>query len=68
MILDQVQIRKLNVALDLIQDALYGHGSHTNKAVYLSVAGDYCNEIAEVERQKANLDREEKGGRNEIKS
>ena len=58
MISDERQIRKLQNARDLIQNALYGEGSHANQSVYLSVAGDYCKEIAGIEREKAKIDRE----------
>lgn len=57
MISDEQQIIRLQNARDLIQDVLYGEGPHVHQAVYLSVAGDYCKEIAEIEREKANIDR-----------
>jgi len=57
MISDKQQIRKLQNARDLIQDVLDGEGPHASQSVYLSVAGDYCHNIAEIERQKANIDR-----------
>ncbi len=58
MISDEQQVIRLQNARDLIQDVLHGDGSHANQAVYLSVAGNYYKEIAEIEREKANIDRE----------
>jgi hypothetical protein len=47
---------KLAEAMELIRYVLAGC-SHKNASVYLSVAADYCNEAADVERAKARKEK-----------
>lgn len=58
MISDKKQIQKLEAVVQLITDVLSGNTSHKNQSVYLSVAADYCREVLETERRKAEIDDE----------
>jgi len=56
MISDPQQRKRLEQAVELIMSCVDDPISHKAQSVYLSVAGDYCRQVAEVERRKSLLD------------